>query len=123
MRKLTIAAAIACTVTATSASARDGSPYVGIDLGVVKPQATQFSFTSVTDSTDNGLKLKHKWGWEGDFVAGYDFGMLRLEVEAAYKRTSLKSGTINLTAAQAVGDPTLTGEVDSSGHTTAGSGM
>lgn len=123
MRKLTIAAAIASTVVATAANARDGSPYVGIDFGLVKPQATPLRFTDNTDSLANGLKLYHKYGFEGDFVFGYDFGMLRLEAEAAYKRASLKNAQIALTAAEAVGNPNLTGRIPASGHNTVGSGM
>ena len=123
MRKLTIAAAIASTVVATAANARDGSPYVGIDFGLVKPQATPLRFTDNTDSLANGLKLYHKYGFEGDFVFGYDFGMLRLEAEAAYKRASLKSAADRAHGGGGCRQPEPDRTDHASGHNTVGSGM
>src|SRR5947209_18221139 len=37
MRKLMIAAALVSTAMATPAMARDGAPYVGLDVGVLRP--------------------------------------------------------------------------------------
>src|SRR3569623_2639746 len=123
MRKFVMVAAIASTRLATAANARDGSPYIGIDAGLIKPQSTPLRFSNDVDSISNGLRIFHKLGFDGDAVFGYDFGMVRLEGEASYKRTSAKSALINITAAEAVGNANLTGRVATRGHNTVGSGM
>ena len=95
MRKLMIAAALVSTAMATPALARDGSAYVGIDAGVMKPGRLNLRFNNATLSVGDGERLKHKWGYDVDGVFGYDFGMFRLEGEVAYKHAKLKSATLD----------------------------
>jgi OOP family OmpA-OmpF porin len=124
MRKLTIAAAIASTCIATAANARDASPYIGLDFGLTKPQATPLRLTDNAGSIGDAVVIHHHVGFEGDFVVGYDFGMFRLEGEAAYQRSSLKRTSVSNAAAAEVDDPGLaTSPVSTSGHVTVGSGM
>src|SRR5437867_6331405 len=90
MRKLAIAVALASTAMATPAVARDHSFYAGLEGGVMWLEDVDFDY-----SDSNGLNLtpgftvRHKLGWDVDAIAGYDFGMVRLEGEVGYKRASI----------------------------------
>ncbi len=121
MRKLMTAAALVSTALATPAFARDGSGYFGIDVGVMKAMKSKFDFSNGTVSANNALEISHKLGYDADLVGGYDFGMFRLELEAGYKRASLRHADLDTAAAAAVGFPG--GRVDASGHASVGSGM
>src|SRR6476659_852121 len=123
MRTLAIAALIESTALATPAAARDGSDYVGVDAGVIKPTSLKLDFANPTTSVNDGLRLKHKFGLDADLVVGYDFGMFRLELEAGYKRSRLKSARIDPAAAIADGSAAIAGTVDANGRATVGSGM
>src|SRR4029079_6090059 len=122
MRKLLFASA--ALVIATPAVARDGSPYVELDGGLLFPQHMNGVFTSTFTQTaqapapgapsnplvagnvvgtlpatfttipatvtgDSEARLKN--GYEIDAIAGYDFGMFRLEGELGYKHSNVKS--------------------------------
>ncbi len=123
MRKLMIAAALVSTALATPAVARDGSAYVGIDAGVVKPSSLDLRFTNSAVSVDNGERLRHKWGYDVDAVFGYDFGMFRLEGEFGYKHASLKSATVAPAALAAVLIPAAPTTYGSTGRSNVLSGM
>ncbi|MCL6729174.1 outer membrane beta-barrel protein [Sphingomonas hankyongi] len=91
-------AASALLVFATPAAATDNSFYVGGDLGAVWPKShnlegsidfidprlTDIPFRTVGD-------LHYKAGIDGDLLAGYDFGIFRLEGEVGYKHGNIKS--------------------------------
>jgi OmpA-OmpF porin, OOP family len=81
MRKLVIAAALVSAAVATPAVARDGAPYVGIDAGVLRPDNLDLRFVNSAVSINNGMILRHKWGYDLDALFGYDFGMFRVEGE------------------------------------------
>jgi hypothetical protein len=91
MRKLVLALALATTGLATPAIARDGSVYAGLEGGVMLVEDSPFDYND--DGTfgpiNNAYILDHKPGWDVDLVAGYDFGMIRLEGELGYKRASI----------------------------------
>jgi opacity protein-like surface antigen len=125
MRKLVVAAAFLSTAIATPALARDATPYVGIDAGLVRPDKLKLRFVNSATSVDNGVVLRHKWGFDGDAVFGYDFGMFRLEGELGYKRSSIKDASLAPAAlAQVLLPSGGTGfAYDSSGHTNVWSGM
>src|SRR5690348_14677 len=95
MRKFLLAA-VATAAIATPAFARDGSPYIGIDLGVMKPQDTNlrtnidFGDPIGVRSSGDGMIVDHKVGYDVDVNAGYDFGMFRIEGELAYKHAGTK---------------------------------
>ena len=86
MRKYLLAAAAAAAIAAPAA-ARDGSPYVGVDAGVtlVEDMDIDFDFDD-GDSTQNAISVGHKLGYDVGILGGYDFGLLRAEVELARKR-------------------------------------
>jgi len=94
MRKYLLAA-VAVAAFATPALARDGSPYVGIEAGLMLPNKSNYD-VALSDGTttveyDNGLRLKQGMGYDVDAIAGYDFGAFRLEGELGWKKTG--SGT------------------------------
>ncbi len=102
--RYTLLAAVAVTVLASPAVARDGQPYVGIEGGLLFPKdndADVFADYTTTpvdptaptppaDTTfDDAVGLEYKTGYDLDLIAGYDFGFIRLEGELGYKRAKL----------------------------------
>ena len=82
MRKLAFAVALASTALATPAVARDHSFYAGLEGGVMYIEDVDFQYTDSTGLALNpGASVSHHAGWDVDAVAGYDFGMIRLEGE------------------------------------------
>jgi OmpA-OmpF porin, OOP family len=94
MRSYLLAAAAAAAI-ATPAVARDGSPYVGIEGGLLIAEDFEQDVRIGDDRFDNGLSVDFKRGLDIDAIAGYDFGMFRLEGEVGYKR--LRAEEISLT--------------------------
>jgi opacity protein-like surface antigen len=97
MRTLLLAAA-ATVAIAAPAAAKDGSPYVGIEGGILFPQKqTVFGSVDFTDPTLTDISrtdvasVRYKKGYDLDLIGGYDFGMFRLEGELGYKRAKAKS--------------------------------
>jgi len=78
----------------TPAVARDGQTYVGVEGGYVHPNDIQFD---INGSETNQTLVNNKDGWEAGFVAGHDFGMFRLEAEAAYKDFDVHTVVSNTT--------------------------
>jgi OmpA-OmpF porin, OOP family len=97
MRKILLAA-VASAAIATPAFAHDGAPYVGFDLGVMKPQdsklntSVDFGGTIGTRSFADGMVVNYRTGYDADINAGYDFGLFRAEAELGYKHARI-SGT------------------------------
>ena len=89
MRKLAIAMALASTAMATPAVARDHSFYAGLEGGVMWVEDVDFNYADSTGlELRPGATLRHHSGFDVDAIAGYDFGILRLEGELGYKRAS-----------------------------------
>ena len=99
-------AAPAVPAVASPAAARDGSGYVGIEGGILFPkdqdadifvdyETTTVGTPAVTgppDTTfDEAIGIDYKKGYDIDAIAGYDFGMFRVEGEIGYKRSKLDS--------------------------------
>jgi len=87
MRKLAIAMALASTVLATPAIARDNSGYIGLEVGPMIVEDYEVGFSTVTAEGD--IEINHNVGYDVDLIGGYDFGTFRLEGELAYKRASV----------------------------------
>ena len=88
--------AVAAAAIATPALAQTSGPYVGIEGGVMFPRDTDVDATVTYDDPDfgtvtypNAIDLDYKRGWDVDAIAGYDFGMFRVEGELGYKRAKL----------------------------------
>ena len=84
MRSMLLAAA-ALAAIATPAAARDNSAYFGLEVG-----GLQVKDTDVEVEGEDFGSIDHKLGVDGDMIAGYDFGMFRLEAELGYKRSHHK---------------------------------
>ncbi|WP_156500657.1 outer membrane protein, partial [Croceicoccus bisphenolivorans] len=85
MRKVVIGLALASTAMATPALARDDSWYIELDAGVMIPEDTDFAIIDDGEPTGDGGTVDWDYGTDFGGIVGYDFGMLRLEAEAAYK--------------------------------------
>ena len=92
MRKLVIGMALASTVLATPALARDDSWYVEVDGGPMIVEALNFNI----GTTVNGARQTHRYGYDFGGVVGYDFGMFRLEAEASYRKADPKNLTTSV---------------------------
>ena len=105
MRKYLFAAAAVAAV-ASPAAARDGSGYFGVEGGILFPKDqdadifVDYETTTVgtpvvvgpADTTyNNAFGIDYKKGYDLDAIAGYDFGMFRIEGEIGYKRAKLDS--------------------------------
>jgi len=87
MKRYLLAAAAVAAI-ASPAAARDGSGYAGIEACIFIPQKSDVD--RIGPPVTNGiwadwLDVKHDLGYDADVVAGYDFGMFRLEGEVARK--------------------------------------
>jgi len=106
MRKLLIAAALVSTAVGTPAFARDGSVYVGVDAGLLKPSPARVRLTRSAGVIENAVRIRHKLGIDADAVAGYDFGMFRLEGELGLKSAKTKDAALSQAAHLAYDTPT-----------------
>ena len=111
MRKYLLAAT-ALAMFATPAVAKDNSGYVGLEIGALfpkDPNGSAFVDFNTVNSTipaggvavfppgpsdftfGNPFDFNVKTGWDGDLIAGYDFGMFRVEGELGYKHSKVNS--------------------------------
>jgi opacity protein-like surface antigen len=121
MRKLVLALALASTSFAAPALARDGTFYAGLEGGVMLVEDSGFDYTDgVVGTINNAYTLDHKPGWDIDAIAGYDFGMIRVEGELGYKRASVDEVEV----ASGIAPPAGFGShFNADGHSTAWSVM
>jgi opacity protein-like surface antigen len=84
MKRYLLAAASAAALVATPAAARDHSGYFGLEVGPMWADDPDVEFPDVTDGSDD-FKIKNELGVDGDLIGGWDFGMVRTEVEAGHK--------------------------------------
>jgi OOP family OmpA-OmpF porin len=87
MRKLAIAVALSSTLLATPAFARDGAWYVGGEFGAMIVEDSDVQVGTV----NSALRLRYRYGYDGDINVGYDLGSFRIEGEVAYKKARIKS--------------------------------
>lgn len=116
--KYLLLAATTLIVVPSVATARDGLPYVGIEGGALKPDKLKLDYQLRALSVPNGAVIDHKTGWDVDFIAGYDLGLIRAEAELGAKRAVVTGATI----APAVGFNN-TGPLSARGDTRAQSAM
>ena len=101
--RICLIAAVAATLTTPAFAAENGA-YVGIEGGALFPQKSKLDVTLNNKTRfDNGFNVKDKTGYDADIIAGYKFGLLRLEGELGYKRTSLKNVKVSQPLLTAVG--------------------
>jgi OmpA-OmpF porin, OOP family len=87
MRKLAIAAALATTMLASPAVARDGTTYAGIEGGLMLVEDTEFDYLDIDGPM--GINIDYDRGVDADVIVGHDFGMFRLEGELGWKRAGI----------------------------------
>src|SRR5687768_16898797 len=99
MRKFLLAA-VAASAISTPALARDGSPYLGVEGGILFPRdlngnanvdySTFPGTPVVVGGTDffqeNAFDAELRRGYDVDVIGGYDFGAFRVEGELGFKR-------------------------------------
>jgi OmpA-OmpF porin, OOP family len=88
MRKFLLAA-VAAAAIASPAAARDGSGYVGVDLGAMLAEDTKLDFEDDATFINNAVSTDYKTGYDIGLVGGYDFGLIRAEVDLAYKNAGV----------------------------------
>ena len=91
-----LALALASTALAASpaAATTDNAGYFGIEAGLWFPNDTDVDF-DYDRSFEAELELEHDMGFDGDIIAGYDFGAFRLEGELAYKTAGIDDATLD----------------------------
>lgn len=77
--------ALSSTALATPVLARDGSFYIGVEGGAMIVEDLDLDIGAF----NNNVTIDHKYGFDVDYVAGYDFGAVRLEAELGYKRAKV----------------------------------
>ena len=82
---LLAATALAAATIATPAAARDHTAYFGLEIGALWAQDSHVRFPGFTGDGSAAFDVDHKLGADGDLIAGYDFGMIRAELEGAHK--------------------------------------
>jgi OOP family OmpA-OmpF porin len=87
MRKFIIGLAMASTALAAPALARDRSWYAEADGGVVFVKDIHYQLPTGAPAGT----LDTKAGFDVGGIIGYDFGMIRLEVEDSYRRAGVKT--------------------------------
>src|SRR6476659_10383826 len=83
MMKYLLAGAAFAVLAASPAAARDHSAYFGLEVGPMWVKDSKATIDLI-DGTDT-LRIDHKLGVDGDLIAGYDFGIIRAEVEGSHK--------------------------------------
>ena len=90
MRKLAIGVALASTALAGPAFARDKAWYVGVRRRRDARRESNYYLAGV----NNALAVKQHYGYDVDGIVGYDFGPIRIEGEAGYKRSEVEHPTL-----------------------------
>jgi len=111
IRYVLVGAALAAIVT--PAQARDHSAYFGIEVG---PMFARQSTVEDRDTGANLFDIKYRTGVDGDLVLGYDFGLVRAELETSHKWA--RNDELHI-----VGDGTADGRGHTSGFSEMGNVM
>ena len=85
MKRYLLAAAATAALAASPAAARDNSAYFGLEIGPMWAQDSNVRFPNFTGDGVVDFDVSHKLGVDGDLIAGYDFGLIRAELEGAHK--------------------------------------
>ena len=104
MRKFLLAA-VAAAAIASPAAARDGSGYVGIDLGPMLAEDTKLDFDDGVREINNAVSPDYDIGFDIGLVGGYDFGFIRTEVDLAYKHAGVNEVVLGDLGGQACPTP------------------
>ena len=120
--------ATAILASASPASARGPGPYFGLEGGILFPRDVNYEVESVRIQTvptgsgllgqtvtttsatfGSGFSADYKRGIDVDAIAGYRFGLLRLEGEVGYKRARLRRLGVSSTLLGAINTAPIAG--------------
>ena len=104
MRKFLLAA-VAAAAIASPAAARDGSGYVGVDLGAMLAEDTKLDFDNGVTQINNAVSPDYNTGFDIGLVGGYDFGLIRAELDLAYKHAGVNEVVLGDLGGLACPDP------------------
>ena len=133
-------AAVATAAIATPAIARDGSPYVGADVGLTFAAAIQVSTSTLSPDDHRAANsershalttradIDYKTGYDVDLIGGYDFGMFRLEGELGYKHAKVNDIELDEpflfeSTVRSASSLVANGDINFGGHVSVLSGM
>jgi opacity protein-like surface antigen len=86
---------LGASLLATPAAARDKTLYLGIEGGILWAKDMDFDLVDDGENVaDDFATIDHKMGYDVAAIFGYDGGMVRAELELAYKRASHDEYTI-----------------------------
>jgi opacity protein-like surface antigen len=88
-------AAVAAAAISSPALARDNSPYIGVEAGLITSDEDFFDVDFDGTEYHSGLNVDYKIGVDADIIGGYDFGMFRAEVELGHKRMRIDDPTVS----------------------------
>ena len=116
---LALAIGAASPVAAQEFAAKDAGPYIGIEGGMWFPDKLK---TETDFNTGYGFDydVERDVGFDVDLIAGYDFGMIRVEAELGYKRVKHGDGALTVFDD---GDVVFEDDEDESGRTKVWSAM
>ena len=80
MKVYLLGTAALAALIASPAAARDRSAYFGLEIG---PMGVRDTTVEINGS--DIFDVEHKLGVDGDLIAGYDFGLIRAELEGSHK--------------------------------------
>ncbi|HRD29105.1 MAG TPA: outer membrane beta-barrel protein [Caulobacter sp.] len=101
MRKFILMAGAATALVGAPAMAQDGGAYVSVSAGLASVKDTElryydaggtFGGVGATDSVQTSVEMKNAAAFAG--TAGYDFGVVRAELEIGYNRNELEAITV-----------------------------
>ena len=87
IRRACAAALLASAMIATPAVARDRTLYLGVELGPMWANDTDFDLDT-TEGEFDFAKVDHKLGYDVGVIFGYDAGIVRAELDLSYKRAA-----------------------------------
>lgn len=120
MRKILFGAAFSSALIAAPAMAQESGFYVGGELGALVSSETEQTYTpGATPGTTGAISSDHDLGFSGAAFVGYDFGPVRVELEASY----LSAEVDEVNSSFAVGGGLLAGGQGASGDVSARSVM
>lgn len=90
MRKIVLGAALSSALLVAPAMAQDSSFFVGGELGALISSETDQQYTpGATAGSTGSISSEHDLGYTGSAFFGYDFGALRVELEAGYQSAGI----------------------------------
>jgi opacity protein-like surface antigen len=79
---------LGASLLATPAMARDKTLYLGVEGGILWANDMKFDADGPQLDLEDVIQIDHKMGYDLAAIFGYDGGMVRAELEVAYKRAS-----------------------------------